>query len=50
MRTIIGILVAIVFSVFAAGIEYDLHFKALKELHDAVRLEALTRLPRASPL
>ena len=44
MRTIIEILTAIVFGVFAAGIEYDLHFKALKELHDAVRLEALTKI------
>ena len=44
MRTIIEILAAIAFGVFAAGIEYDLHFKALKKLHDAVRLEALTKV------
>ena len=44
MQAIIKILVAIIFGAITLGIDYDISFKTLKELHDAVRMEALTKI------
>ena len=44
MRTITEILGAIVFGAITLGIDYGMSFKALSELHDTVRMEALTKI------
>ena len=44
MRMIIEILAAIIFGGLALGVEYNINFQILKELHDAVRVEALSKI------
>ena len=44
MRAIIRILVAIIFGVITLGVDYGMSFRTLKELHDTVRMEALSKI------
>ena len=44
MRTITGILGAIIFGAITVGLDYGMSFRALKELHDTVRMEALSKI------
>ena len=50
MRTITGILGAIIFGAITVGLDYGMSFRALKELHDTVRMEGLEQdCPRSYP-
>ena len=44
MRAIIRILVAIIFGAITLGVDYGMSFRTLKELHDTVRMEALSKI------
>ena len=44
MRAIIRILVAIIFGAITLGMDYGTSFRTLKELHDTVRMEALSKI------
>ena len=44
MRAIIRILVAIIFGAITLGMDYGISFRTLKELHDTVRMEALSKI------
>ena len=44
MTAIIRILVAIIFGAITLGMDYGMSFRTLKELHDTVRMEALSKI------
>ena len=44
MRAIIRILVALIFGAITLRIDYVMSFRTLKELHDTVRMEALSKI------
>ena len=44
MRAIIRILAAIIFGAITLGMDYGMSFRTLKELHDTVRMEALSKI------
>ena len=44
MRAIIRILVTILFGAITLGMDYGMSFRTLKELHDTVRMEALSKI------
>ena len=48
MRAIIRILVAIIFGAITLGMDYGMSFRTLKELHDTVRMEALSKIAQES--